>query len=508
MGWQNRQNDNQRHIHKPYCPFQHFCVFLNGEDPGVVLAEREYLRGRVDELEFAMDFTNRQVQILQACVKELEDEKSLLESELSEALQAPFNKRKKEEAPENPKKRGAPVGHPGWFRKKPDKVDKTVDVYLDNCPHCGSDDISPCNHTTEHIQEDLEGGKVIVTRFVHLFYWCPHCKKTIHGWGESEIPNAFIGPEARAKAAFLRYDIKVAYNDVSRALFHLCGLPVSPGAVVGFDHKFRKQGEPLYMALKDSLPQYPFIHADETGWKDDWLWIFTNPNIAFYHIDESRGSKVVIDHLGEFYNGTLITDFWSAYLSLTKAFSKQKCLRHILGDIKELLDKKLPKLKDKHPDAKAFLEDVKELFKDAVFLKNQHSALTPDEYRSGRKDIMKRFRKLYQHEPLSHHESDNIRKRLIKFKNELFVFLKYPAVEPTNNFAERGVRPCVLFRKISFGNMTRNGQKTVALIMTVIKTAKLRRLDPVKVLRDIMANGVNPELLAQFGIPSSIPKPP
>ncbi len=326
-----------------------------------------------------MDFTNRQVIKLQELVKELEDEKSLLESELSEELQAPFNKRKKKEPPENPKKRGAPVGHPGWFRKKPDKIDRYVDVYLDNCPHCESENISPCNHTTEHIQEDLENGKSTVTCFVHCYYWCAKCKQIIHGWGENEIPNAFIGPEARAKAAFLRYDIKVSYNDIPRALFHLCGLPLSPEAVVGFDHKFREQGEPLYKTLKDSLPQYPFLHADETGWNNDWFWIFTNPDIAFYHIDESRGSKVVIDHLGEFYNGNLISDFWGAYLSKVKARIKQKCLRHILGDIKTLLDKDLAKLEGKHSDAEEFLVDVKDLFKDAIFLYNQHSTLTPDE---------------------------------------------------------------------------------------------------------------------------------
>lgn len=496
MGWHKNKLKNK------YLPSPR-SLFLDGRTQEDVAIELDYLRKRVNSVEKALDYSTEEIIKLRKIIEELESEKSHLESELSEALQAPFNKRKKEEAPENPKKRGAPVGHPGWFRKKPDHIDKTIDVYLDFCPYCGNKDISPCNHTTEHIQEDLEDGKVIVTRFVHLYFWCPHCKKPVHGWGENEIPNAFIGPEARAKAAFLRYDIKVAYNDVSRALFYLCDLPVSPGAVVGFDHKFRKQGEPLYNALKDSLPQYPFLHADETGWKDDWLWIFTNPDIAFYHIDESRGSKVVIDLLGEFYNGTLISDFWSAYLSLTKARIKQKCLRHILGDIKELLDKKLPKLKDKHPDAKPFLEDVKNLFKDAIFLKNQHSVLTPDEYRSGRKDILKRFRKLYQHEPLSHHESDNIRKRLIKFKNELFVFLKYPAVEPTNNWAERGVRQCVLFRKISFGNMTRNGQKTVALIMTIIKTAKLRLLDPIEVLKRILTDGITPELKRQFCIPQT-----
>lgn len=35
-------------------PFRSFCIFLNGEDPAHVFAERDYLSKRVDELEFAM----------------------------------------------------------------------------------------------------------------------------------------------------------------------------------------------------------------------------------------------------------------------------------------------------------------------------------------------------------------------------------------------------------------------------------------------------------------------
>jgi hypothetical protein len=220
LGYQGNNDhfNSRKRVRKPYCPFKRFCIFLHGEDPDRVLAERTYLRKRVDELEFGMDFTNHQVRGLQARIKELEDEKSHLQTELSEALQAPFNRYPKKEPPENPKKRGAPIGHPGWFRKNPDQVDKTIDVYLDACPHCGSENISPCNHTTEHIQEDLEDGKLISTCFVHCYYWCANCKSIVNGWGENEIPNAFIGPDARAKASFLRHEIKVSYNDVQRTL--------------------------------------------------------------------------------------------------------------------------------------------------------------------------------------------------------------------------------------------------------------------------------------------------
>jgi len=181
---------------------QKLLYFLNGEDPARILAERDYLSKRVDELEFAMDIENHQALKLRDRIKELEDANSQLKTELSDALKDPFTKYKRKETTETTKKLGAPVGHPGWFRRKPEQADKTIDVYLDVCPECGSKDISPCNHTTEHIQEDIEDGKPVSTCFIHCYYWCPACRRVVHGWGANEIPNAFIGPDARAKAAF------------------------------------------------------------------------------------------------------------------------------------------------------------------------------------------------------------------------------------------------------------------------------------------------------------------
>ena len=162
-------------------------------------------------------------------------------------------------------------------------------------------------------------------------------------------------------------------------------------------------------------------------------------------------------------------------------FAKQKCLTHLLRDIRNLLkDEKLDSA------ASAFLENVKDLLQDAICLHNMHLALSDDEYRSMKKDILKRFNKLLANQELKHHETDNIRKRLITFKDEMFVFLKYPMISPTNNPAEQGIRNAVLFRKITFGNMTNRGKRNVSIIMTIIRTAKLRGLNPVKVLREAL----------------------
>ena len=39
-----------------------------------------------------------------------------------------------QDTPSAPKKPGGKFGHPGWFRKKPGKIDRVEDVHLECCP--------------------------------------------------------------------------------------------------------------------------------------------------------------------------------------------------------------------------------------------------------------------------------------------------------------------------------------------------------------------------------------
>lgn len=89
-------------------------------------------------------------------IEQLETENILLKQELSELRAKIFGrKNKKEDTNESkkapkPRKRGAPVGHPGWYRAKPEKTDKIVEVELTECPFCASKKISECKEIEEH----------------------------------------------------------------------------------------------------------------------------------------------------------------------------------------------------------------------------------------------------------------------------------------------------------------------------------------------------------------------
>ena len=80
-------------------------------------------------------------------------------------------------------------------------------------------------------------------------------------------------------------------------------------------------------------------------------------------------------------------------------------------------------------------------------------------------------------------------KRLERHKNEIFTFLYVKDIDPHNNHAEQQIRPDVIFRKITFGNRSLKGAENHSILMTILQTAKLNNMDPVKTLEDILLAG-------------------
>jgi len=63
-------------------------------------------------------------------------------------------------------------------------------------------------------------------------------------------------------------------------------------------------------------------------------------------------------------------------------------------------------------------------------------------------------------------------KQLLKGETHLWSFLQQEGIEPTNNEAERGLRPAVIWRKISLGTHSEKGMRFVERILTVMVTLK------------------------------------
>lgn len=436
----------------------------------------------------------------------LKEENAYLKFELEQLKSKVYKKKRgKDDLPPSagtpPKKRGGLFGHTGWFRKKPDTIDRIEEVRLEACPDCGSPNITECRNKDldEHIQEDIILPKVEAVLYRHHEYYCRDCKKTVSGTGENELPNSFIGPKAKAFAAFLRYGVKISERDVKILFERAFNLKIVASSVAGFRYQLKRAGSPLYDILKTSLKKGSFLHADETGWRMDgksrWLWKFSNKKVCVSHIDESRGQKVVEKILGQKYKGTLITDFLSAYNKIeTKA--KQRCLVHILRDLKKVEEYWVD-----DPEVLEYVSRLKKIFKDAIALHAEYKGKRQDESYRSRRQALRDSLKDFGFPNPNKKILKRFAKRLERHKDELLTFLYEKNIDFHNNHAEQQIRPDVIFRKITFGNRSEEGAQYHNVIMSILQTAKLNGVNPIGAFEDILLGKKQYPLLTSLSPP-------
>ena len=128
-----------------------------------------------------------------------------------------------------------------------------------------------------------------------------------------------------------------------------------------------KEYERLHLFLRLA----PAVHMDETSWRVDgknrWLWALLDDRHTLFHVDKSRGSKVVQKLLGEVFGGTLVTDFYSAYGQMD--CRKQKCLVHLLRELRDTA------AKSEAFAGSSFHRRLKRLVKELLLLKKQKAEM-------------------------------------------------------------------------------------------------------------------------------------
>jgi hypothetical protein len=438
-------------------------------------------------------------------IQKLEEENAYLKYTLEEFREKVFKgKRKKKDKDDDhtpgeeaqPKKPGAPTGHPGWFRKKPGYIDHIEEVRLEKCPKCGSRDLKDTGKVQDHIQEDIIlVTQTVATCFAKRQYDCGECGSQVEGRGKEELPNSYIGPRAKSLAVFLKYHIKVSDRDIQKLFKSLLGLTIVPSSIPGFRNQLTRYCRPLYEELLKRMKHSKTLHVDETGWKlsgeTRWLWKFTDQNVSINQILKGRGQKDLEEVLGKRFDGILVSDFLSAYNKIeTKA--KQRCLVHLLRELK--------KIRERIPDDKQamrFAEKLQDIIRQAVALAFDYKSgkISRKVLKKGRKKLERALEDLKLANP-AHRVLRRLVKRLERHKHELLTFLDYPGTDYHNNHAERQIRPNVLLRKIVFGNRSEKGILNHNVLMSILQTAHLKKLDALKCLREFLFSFDRPNAAA------------
>lgn len=376
-----------------------------------------------------------------------------------------------------PRKRGAPAGHPPWSRPTPDHLDRTVEVPAPCvCPHCRTATDQSKQGSTSYLQEDIVlRPRTIVTRWIHQTAWCPGCRRKVFATLDGELPFAPIGPAAKAAALYLRHETKLPYRKLQKLMSDLFGLDFVASSSLGFEKRARRQAQASYDDLIAKIRHCDLVHADETYWREDgenvFVWYAGNEDVAVYRIDPHRSAEAAKQLLGERLHGLLVTDAYASYNAI-QVEGRQSCLAHLLRKAKEIKEVLVAM---KAPDAASirFCNRIARLFRSAC-----HLTVPPG--KQARAGLTKRLLRILDRicgtKALAHPKAETLRSRLVpgaREHGEVFAFIRFGG-PPTNNHAERALRPLVIFRKVCLGSRSRTGSENVTIFSSLAQTTKLQ----------------------------------
>jgi hypothetical protein len=129
------------------------------------------------------------------------------------------------------------------------------------------------------------------------------------------------------------------------------------------------------------------------------------------------------------------------------------------------------------PDVQEWVRTLKDLFAGAHAL--DLTGTTQRERARIARHLERRLRLLARcRRKTAGHPAQVLATRLHRYESELFEFVRTPGVSPTNNLAERAVRPQVIARKISGGSRSDIGSVIRCDLATSFHTWTARDLNP------------------------------
>jgi transposase len=374
------------------------------------------------------------------------------------------------------KKPGRKEGHAAALRPLPDHIDAEQEVALprdsagrESCPNCNACLIDLEDH--ERIVEDIIPARTVVRRYHTRSGLCPCCRKRVESRAPEQppaanIPHGQLGINALATAMLLRIEHRLPFRQVSRVFANLPGISISPAAIARQVQRIADWFDGDYEKLIVELRSAHHVYADETGWRTDgkngFLWAVTDPTHTLYHVDKSRGGKVIRKLLGKAFGGTLVSDFYSAYSRMD--CKKQKCLVHLLRELTESAEKS-PAFA-----TGPFFIQSKRLIKQMLLLKKHREQLGEPKYLQRVRRLETRLQRLIETKP-KEANAKRLARRMEKHHKELTAFLWDKDLEGSNNAAERAIRPAVVARKISGGSRSKNGAQAWATLSSLLRTA-------------------------------------
>lgn len=402
-----------------------------------------------------------------------------------------------------------PGGQPGHEDHQRDlvpleQVDAVVPVKPTRCHGCGAEldgeDPSPYRHQVTEIPKVLPR---VIEYQLHTLN-CSYCGETTKAALPDGVPDGAFGPRLQAIVAVCAGVYHLSKRTVKGLLENLLGTSICLGSVTTCEQATSEALEAVVNEARAHVEKQAVAYVDETGWREGnkraWLWTAVTASVTVFMVHARRGAIAARALLGSF-AGFLVSDRWNAY-NIWSVDRRQLCWAHLIRTFTAFSEA----AGEAGRIGRALLEEVEQMF--VWWYRTRDGTLARPIFRAYMEPLRQRVEGLLgEGRACGHRKIAETCRRILKLAPALWTFVRVEGVEPTNNAAERAIRPGVLWRKGSFGTHSAEGSRFAERMMTVAATLKQQGRNVVDYVTQVCESALHGKLAPSLLPCTTIPMP-
>jgi transposase len=278
------------------------------------------------------------------------------------------------------------------------------------------------------------------------------------------------GPRLTAVSATLSGRYRLSKRETAACLDDVFGVAVSMGTISALEQTVSAALAPVVAEAQAAVQQAPVVNMDETPWRQArrraWLWTVVTATLTIFHINASRGGTVARALLGSAWSGVVGSDRGTMY-SWVDRQRRQVCWAHLKRDFQKLVDWGPAS----RPIGHRLLQVEAQVF--ALWHRFRQTEIDRATLVQELAPIQATmWQTLVAGSAGPTGKAAGVCRELQRLWPALWSFAQMEGVEPTNNVAERALRPAVLWRKGSFGTHSEAGSRFAERMLTVTTTCR------------------------------------
>jgi transposase len=413
------------------------------------------------------------------------------------------------------RKRGGQPGHPGSGPEllPIERVEEVVEHHPQACRRCGQllegVDSEPLR---QQVIEIPPITPLVIEHRLHRLV-CPCCSTSTCATLPADVEASRYGPRLSALVGLLGSAFPLSFSKTQSLLHQLLGVEISCGTLATIRRRLSAAlAQPMAQVI-DAARQQPVAYVDETGaptgnadggnptGRRGWQWVMVTPVATVFLQGLSRSAAAAIELLGEAFSGIVVSDRFSAYNHLPLE-QRQLCWAHVIRDLTAIAERRGASAES----GAELLRLQQQLFAQwhrwkEVAIDRLALQQTCGPIRLAFEAVLQRVVDLgYQRgERTPWAKTMRTCQQLLQVADGLWTFLEIEGVDPTNNAAERALRPSVIQRKISHGVQSTSGAIGRSRLLTVTTTLRQQGRDVWEFLEQAYIahhrGGLRPSLL-------------